>query len=57
MQFRDEAADLVLDMKSLDLDDMRFHLATSPDRDVLSHFKATFERLKQMKSQDRKSVV
>jgi hypothetical protein len=51
MQFRDEAADLVLDMKSLDLDDMRFHLATSPDRDVLSHFKATFERLKQMKSQ------
>jgi hypothetical protein len=50
MQFRDEAADLVLDAKHLDLEDIRFHLATSPDQDVFLHFKATFERLKEMKA-------
>jgi hypothetical protein len=51
MQFRDETADLVLDTHSLDVTEMRFHLATSPDQEVLAHFKATFTHLKQMQKQ------
>lgn len=48
MQFRDESADLVLDVKLLDVEDIRFHLATSPDEDVLAYFKATFDRMQEM---------
>ena len=50
MQFRDESADLVLDVNLLAVEDIRFLLASSADEDVLAHFSATFDRMQQMKT-------
>lgn len=51
MQFRDEIAELALDARSYGMEDLRFHLVSCSESELIAHFKATFTRFNQLKKQ------